>query len=139
MPISSNVVGGVVTLGKSKNGDDVVMPLYGVGTWTVTDETQLNEVRFLLCTAFELEAVQVIDESLARGARLIDTAIAYGNHKTIGKLLPKLLQKHNLQRDDIFIVRYALINITESFLCRLRSYHPNYKALARRAPLLRRR
>lgn len=47
MPISSNAVGGVVTLGKSKSGDDVVMPLYGVGTWLVTDETQLDEVRFL--------------------------------------------------------------------------------------------
>lgn len=46
---------------------------------------------------------KVIDEALASGYRLFDTAHMYSNEKYLGVALKELLPKHNLTRNDIFI------------------------------------
>jgi 2,5-diketo-D-gluconate reductase A len=45
----------------------------------------------------------VIDEALAAGYRLFDSAHMYNNEHDLGKAFKDLLAKHNLARGDIFI------------------------------------
>ncbi|XP_072399145.1 glyoxal reductase-like [Diabrotica undecimpunctata] len=68
------------------NGDQ--MPLIGFGTSKVLG-TELVK--------------NTLDDALAAGYRLFDTAAVYGNEEDIGKALKELLPKHNLTRKDIFI------------------------------------
>jgi diketogulonate reductase-like aldo/keto reductase len=44
-----------------------------------------------------------IDDALAVGYRLFDTAHMYNNERDLGKAFKELLPKHNLTRNDIFI------------------------------------
>jgi diketogulonate reductase-like aldo/keto reductase len=46
---------------------------------------------------------KVIDEALSVGYRLFDTAHMYNNEDYLGAAFKKLLEKHNLKREDIFI------------------------------------
>lgn len=46
---------------------------------------------------------RVIDEALAAGYRLFDTAHMYSNERYLGQAFKELLPKHNLKRSDIFI------------------------------------
>lgn len=62
--------------------------MIGVGTWEMKDKDVLYDV---------------LDAALAAGYRLIDTAAVYGNEAFIGEALVRLLPKHGLKREDIFI------------------------------------
>ena len=63
------------------------MPLFGIGTYTVTDE----------------KCSDIIFEGLKLGYRLIDTAELYGNHKDIASAI-STAQQHNIAtREDIWI------------------------------------
>jgi diketogulonate reductase-like aldo/keto reductase len=46
---------------------------------------------------------KVVDEALAAGYRLFDSAHLYNNEKFFGEAFKELLAKHNLTRNDIFI------------------------------------
>ena len=65
-----------------------LMPNIGIGTFGIKCPDVLE---------------QVLDVSLETGYRLIDTAACYKNEHLIGECLPKLLVKHNLKREDVFI------------------------------------
>ena len=46
-----------------------------------------------------------IDTALEAGYRMIDTADLYNNHRQLAEALnTKLLDKHGLKREDIFII-----------------------------------
>ncbi|RZC36014.1 aldose reductase, partial [Asbolus verrucosus] len=64
------------------------MPALGLGTWQARDPAELESA---LNTALEF------------GYRHIDTAYAYENEKTIGKVLKKWFASGKLKREDIFI------------------------------------
>lgn len=64
------------------------MPLVGFGTYQIRGYDLIESV---------------LDNALGAGYRLIDSAAVYGNEQDIGKALKKLLPKHNLKREDIFI------------------------------------
>lgn len=49
------------------------------------------------------KTVQNIDEALAAGYRLFDSAHLYRNERDLGNAFKELLPKHNLSRSDIFI------------------------------------
>ncbi|KAF2903534.1 hypothetical protein ILUMI_02652 [Ignelater luminosus] len=65
------------------------MPMIGLGTYLLTDKRSIWKI---------------IDEALSAGYRLIDTAAMYGNEEEIGYALKKLLPKHHLTRQDIFLI-----------------------------------
>jgi diketogulonate reductase-like aldo/keto reductase len=46
---------------------------------------------------------KIIDDALAAGYRLFDTAHMYNNERDLGQAFKELLPKHNLTRNDIFI------------------------------------
>ncbi|XP_070506269.1 glyoxal reductase-like [Chironomus tepperi] len=64
------------------------IPMIGLGTYLIkgTDFTD-----------------KVVDEALGAGYRLFDTAHMYNNEKYLGAAFKKMLEKHNLKREDIFI------------------------------------
>ncbi|GMT19449.1 hypothetical protein PFISCL1PPCAC_10746 [Pristionchus fissidentatus] len=64
------------------------MPMIGVGTYQVRSESILTDT---------------IDEAFKLGYRFIDTAQIYRNEAVLGRILPDLLDKHSLTREDIFI------------------------------------
>ncbi|GMS89445.1 hypothetical protein PENTCL1PPCAC_11620 [Pristionchus entomophagus] len=64
------------------------MPIIGVGTYQVQAQSVLHET---------------IDEAFKLGYRFIDTAQIYRNEAVLGRILPGLLKKHSLKREDIFI------------------------------------
>ena len=66
----------------------VLMPEVGFGTWKITGEQEV----FL-----------ALDTCLTSGYRLIDTAVAYNNHRSISAALSTLLPEHQLTRRDIFL------------------------------------
>ncbi|CAL8326549.1 unnamed protein product [Lota lota] len=66
----------------------VSMPLVGFGTYK-------------LCGSEEV--FQAVDAALHSGYRAFDTAAVYGNEADLGRALRKLLPKHGLTREDIFI------------------------------------
>jgi diketogulonate reductase-like aldo/keto reductase len=45
----------------------------------------------------------VVDQALAAGYRLFDSAHLYNNEEDFGKAFKEMLPKHNLTRSDIFI------------------------------------
>ncbi|XP_056631483.1 uncharacterized protein LOC130441722 [Diorhabda sublineata] len=59
----------------------------GLGTWLLKGDSLLK----------------AMDIALEAGYRLFDTAAMYGNEKDLGEALKKLLPKHNLKREDVFI------------------------------------
>jgi len=71
-----------------KIAEKVMMPQIGYGTWKVMGDEPIYK---------GLEA------ALDSGYRLIDTAVVYGNHRSIAKALKTLLPERNLSRKDIFI------------------------------------
>ncbi|XP_060520228.1 glyoxal reductase-like isoform X2 [Cylas formicarius] len=52
--------------------------------------------------------LEILDNALAAGYRLFDTAKMYGNEDDIGKAFKNLLPKHKLKRQDIFITTKLL-------------------------------
>jgi len=73
---------------KVKLNNGVEMPLFGLGTWEITEgETIINAVRL----------------AISNGYRLIDTAPIYINEKGVGKGLKLSLEELGLRREDIFI------------------------------------
>ncbi|KAF8358385.1 hypothetical protein PRIPAC_93380 [Pristionchus pacificus] len=64
------------------------MPMIGVGTYQVQSQSVLTDT---------------IDEAFRLGYRFIDTAQIYRNEAILGRILPDLLEKHSLKREDIFI------------------------------------
>lgn len=64
------------------------LPAVGFGTWLIKGDEK---------------TLKVMDMALEAGYRLFDTAAMYGNEDEIGKALKKLLPKHNLSRNDVFI------------------------------------
>ena len=73
---------------KVKLSNGVLMPQVGFGTWKITAEQEM---------------FAVLDTSLASGYRLIDTAVAYNNHRRISSSLSTLLPEYRLSREDIFL------------------------------------
>ena len=63
------------------------MPLFGIGTYTVTDE----------------KCSDIIFEGLKLGYRLIDTAELYGNHKDIALAISTAQQHNIVTRENIWI------------------------------------
>ncbi|XP_063975739.1 glyoxal reductase-like [Diachasmimorpha longicaudata] len=64
------------------------MPLVGIGTFRVTGRERIHSV---------------LDEALDVGYTSIDTAAVYRNEEDIGYALKTLLDKHNIEREEIFI------------------------------------
>ena len=73
---------------KIKLNNGVEMPLFGLGTWELSEgETIINAVQL----------------AISNGYRHIDTARIYGNEKGVGKGLRLSLEEQNIKREDIFI------------------------------------
>ena len=66
-----------------------MLPKFGLGTFQLKDKSQLHAI---------------LDTALRAGVRLIDTAQCYRNEHYISEILSELLPKHNLTREDVFIV-----------------------------------
>jgi len=64
------------------------IPLIGLGTYMINGTEKTN---------------QIVDEALAAGYRLFDTAHLYKNEEFLGQAFKELLPKHNLTRKDIYI------------------------------------
>ncbi|XP_015119705.1 uncharacterized protein LOC107042949 [Diachasma alloeum] len=64
------------------------MPLVGIGTFRVTGREKIYSV---------------LDEALDVGYMSIDTAAVYRNEEDIGYALKTLLDKYNIEREEIFI------------------------------------
>ena len=80
---------------KVKLNNDVEIPIFGLGTWEISDEESV---------------VNAIQLAIGKGYRHIDTARIYGNEKGVGKGLKLSLGKHGLEREDIFITTKLWIN-----------------------------
>ncbi|ENN79980.1 hypothetical protein YQE_03574, partial [Dendroctonus ponderosae] len=76
---------------KMHTGD--LIPLLGYGTYMID--------------GYE-NTLKILDQALAVGYRLFDTAKMYHNESEIGRALKQLLPKHNLQRKDVFITTKLL-------------------------------
>ena len=71
---------------KLNNG--VEMPLFGLGTWEITEgDSVINAVRL----------------AISNGYRHIDTARIYGNEKGVGKGLKLALKDQGIKREELFI------------------------------------
>lgn len=64
-----------------------VMPLNGLGTYSLHEETCINSVK----------------SALASGVRLIDTASAYGNEEEVGQAIREAMEELGIQREEIFV------------------------------------
>ncbi len=60
------------------------MPVYGIGTYSLTDKVCVNS----------------ISAALKSGVRLIDTAYMYGNEKSVGEAV----RNSGIPREDIFVI-----------------------------------
>ncbi len=65
-----------------------VMPLNGLGTYSLHGETCINSVK----------------SALASGVRLIDTASAYGNEEEVGQAIREAMEEFGIQREEIFVI-----------------------------------
>ncbi|NVM45745.1 MAG: aldo/keto reductase [Candidatus Lokiarchaeota archaeon] len=73
---------------KIKLNNGVEMPLFGLGTWEISEgDTIINVVRW----------------AISNGYRHIDTARIYGNENGVGKGLKISLEEQGINREDIFI------------------------------------
>lgn len=64
-----------------------MMPLNGLGTYSLHGETCVNSVK----------------SALASGVRLIDTASAYGNEEEVGQAIREAMEEFGIQREEIFV------------------------------------
>ena len=64
-----------------------VMPLNGLGTYSLHGETCINSIK----------------SALASGVRLIDTASAYGNEEEVGQAIREAMEEFGIQREEIFV------------------------------------
>ena len=65
-----------------------VMPLNGLGTYSLHRETCVNSVK----------------SALASGVRLIDTASAYGNEEEVGQAIREAIGEGIIKREDVFVI-----------------------------------
>ncbi|CAG9558410.1 unnamed protein product [Danaus chrysippus] len=77
--------------------DGIKLPAIGLGTYRINNYDILYET---------------MNNALARGYRLFDTASIYGNEEQIGRALRELLPAHNLKREDVFITTKLSPSIT---------------------------
>ena len=63
------------------------MPINGLGTYSLTDETCVNSVK----------------AALKCGVRLIDTASMYGNEAEVGQGVREAMEEYGIKREDIFV------------------------------------
>jgi diketogulonate reductase-like aldo/keto reductase len=73
---------------KIKLNNGVEMPLFGLGTWEISEGETI------------IDAVQL---AISNGYRHIDTARIYGNEKGVGKGIKLSLEEQDIKREDIFI------------------------------------
>ena len=64
------------------------MPINGLGTYSLHDETCVNSVK----------------SALASGVRLIDTASAYGNEEEVGQAIREAIDEGIIKREDVFVI-----------------------------------
>ena len=64
------------------------MPINGLGTYSLHDETCVNAVK----------------SALASGVRLIDTASAYGNEEAVGQAIREAIDEGTINREDVFVI-----------------------------------
>lgn len=72
---------------KVKLNSGYYMPINGLGTWSLYNDTAFNSVY----------------NALKIGVRLIDTAQYYGNEEEVGKALKKAIEDKIVKREDVFI------------------------------------
>ena len=72
-------------IAKLNNG--YIMPILGLGTWTLSDST----------------AEESVYTAIKTGYRLIDTAEYYGNEEGVGKGVKKSIEEGIIKREDVFI------------------------------------
>ncbi|EGR33374.1 hypothetical protein IMG5_055170 [Ichthyophthirius multifiliis] len=65
-----------------------LMPIFGLGTYTLTDKQQLD---------------QLIRYALKSGYKHIDTAITYANEALIGEILEDIFKEEEYKREELFI------------------------------------
>ena len=65
-----------------------VMPLNGLGTYSLHGEICVNSVK----------------SALASGVRLIDTASAYGNEEEVGQAIREAIGEGIIKREDVFVI-----------------------------------
>ncbi len=65
-----------------------VMPINGLGTYSLHGETCVNAVK----------------SALASGVRLIDTASAYGNEEEVGQAIREAIDEGIIKREDVFVI-----------------------------------
>ncbi|CAG5007965.1 unnamed protein product, partial [Parnassius apollo] len=81
---------------------DAVMPPVSSMTFTLNNGNKLPAVGLGTYRVRQPDViVQAVDEALAAGYRLFDTAAVYGNEGALGDAFRKLLPKYNLEREDI--------------------------------------
>lgn len=64
-----------------------VMPLNGLGTYSLHGEACINSIK----------------SALASGVRLIDTASAYSNEEEVGQAIREAMEEFGIQREEIFV------------------------------------
>lgn len=65
-----------------------VMPINGIGTYSLLDETCVSSVK----------------EALRVGVRLIDTAYMYNNEKEVGQAIREAMEEYGIKREEIFVI-----------------------------------
>lgn len=64
------------------------MPVMGLGTYSLDQDTCVNSVKALL----------------GSGGRLIDTAYMYGNEEAVGEGVRQAMKEYNIAREEIFVI-----------------------------------
>ncbi len=64
------------------------MPIAGIGTYSLHDDTCVNSVK----------------SALQQGVRLIDTAYMYGNEKEVGQAVKEFMEESGVSREEIFVI-----------------------------------
>jgi len=65
-----------------------VMPINGLGTYSLHGDTCINAVK----------------SALKNGVRLIDTASAYGNEVEVGQAIREAMEEYGISREEIFVI-----------------------------------
>ena len=86
-----------------KLNDGYEMPMFGLGTWTLSDE----------------EAENSTYHALKDGYRLIDTALYYGNHEGVGKGVRRAIEEGICTREDVFITSKVAPYMSGDFMDRI--------------------
>ena len=77
-----------VNLGKDSDGNDVLMPVVGAGSWEYNDTVAYDSY----CKAFAL------------GYNMIDTANGYGNEEGVGRAIKDCWLDAGKAREDLFVM-----------------------------------